>query len=117
FGRFEADRPNELWVGDALHGPVVAGRKAFLFAFLDDHSRAFVGYRWALREDTLRLEAALRSGMEARGLPEAIYVDNGSPFASRQLDRACAQLGIRLIHSRPRRPEGRGKIERVFRTV
>ena len=22
FGRFEADRPNELWVGDALHGPV-----------------------------------------------------------------------------------------------
>jgi len=27
FGRFEADRPNELWVGDALHGPTVAGRK------------------------------------------------------------------------------------------
>ena len=27
FGRFEASRPNELWVGDALHGPVVAGKK------------------------------------------------------------------------------------------
>jgi putative transposase len=26
-------------------------------------------------------------------------------------------LGIRLIHSRPGRPEGRGKIERVFRTI
>jgi putative transposase len=26
-------------------------------------------------------------------------------------------LGIRLIHSRPGRPEGRGKIERFFRTV
>jgi putative transposase len=46
-----------------------------------------------------------------------LYVDNGSPFASRQLERACATLGIRLVHSRPGEPEGRGKIERVFRTV
>jgi putative transposase len=30
FGRFEASRPNELWTGDALHGPQVAGRKTFL---------------------------------------------------------------------------------------
>ena len=37
FGRFEAGRPNELWTGDALHGPKIAGRKAYLFAFLDDH--------------------------------------------------------------------------------
>ena len=36
---------------------------------------------------------------------------------SAQLLRACASLGIRLVHSRPGRPEGRGKIERVFRTV
>ncbi len=31
FGRFEADRPNELWTGDALHGPVIGGRKTILF--------------------------------------------------------------------------------------
>jgi len=31
--------------------------------------------------------------------------------------RACAVLHIRMIHSRPGRPEGRGKIERFFRTV
>ena len=30
FGRFEAARPNELWTGDALHGPVVGGRKTYL---------------------------------------------------------------------------------------
>jgi putative transposase len=50
-------------------------------------------------------------------VPRAIYVDNGSPFASRQLERACAKLGIRLIHSRPGEPAGRGKVERFFRTV
>jgi len=44
-------------------------------------------------------------------------VDNGSPFVSRQLERCLAVLGIRLTHSRPGQPQGRGKIERVFRTV
>ena len=46
FGRFEALRPNELWTGDALHGPHVGGRKTYLFAFLDDHSRAIMGHRF-----------------------------------------------------------------------
>ncbi|MFN2504111.1 MAG: DDE-type integrase/transposase/recombinase [Acidimicrobiales bacterium] len=117
FGRFEASRPNELWVGDALHGPIIARHKAILFAFLDDHARLATGYRWVTAEDTLRAEAALRAGLTSRGVPDAVYLDNGSPFVSAQLLRACAVLGIRLIHSRPGRPEGRGKIERFFRTV
>jgi len=36
FGRFEAGRPNEIWTGDALHGPKIGGRKTYLFAFIDD---------------------------------------------------------------------------------
>lgn len=113
-GRFEAEKRNELWTGDALHGPLIDGRKTFLFGFIDDHSRLLVGYRWASREDVLNASRALRLGIAARGLVEAVYVDNGSPFVSGQLLRACARLGIRLIHSRPGRPEGRGKIERFL---
>jgi putative transposase len=41
FGRFEADRCNELWTGDALHGPVVAGRKTYLYVLL--HRRPVPG--------------------------------------------------------------------------
>lgn len=117
FGRFEADAPNVRWTGDALHGPTVAGRKAMLMAFLDDHSRLLTGYRWAHREDTVRLEAALRAGLAARGIPASLYLDNGAAMVDRQLQRACAHLGIRLVHSRPGQPAGRGKIERFFRTV
>lgn len=117
FGRFEAAAVNDLWVGDVAHGPTVGGRKALLFAFLDDHSRLVVGHRWGRHEDVLRLEAALRRGLAARGVPKRLYVDNGSPFVSHQLQRACAVLGIRLVHSRPGRPQGRGKIERFFATV
>lgn len=117
FGRFEASAANDRWTGDALHGPSVGGHKAYLFAFIDDHSRALPGYRWGHSEDTVRLEAALRHGLGSRGIPRSIYVDNGSAFVAAPLLRACAVLGIRLVHSRPGRPEGRGKIERFFRTV
>ena len=117
FGRFEADRPNELWTGDALHGPHVAGRKTYLFAFIDDHSRAVVGHRWGYAEDTVRLGAALRPALACRGVPESIYVDNGSAFVDAWLLRACASLGVKLTHSTPGRPQGRGKIERFSRTV
>jgi putative transposase len=117
FGRFEATRPNELWTGDALHGPRVAGRKTYLFAFLDDHSRAVMGHRFGFAEDSVRLAAALRPALASRGVPRGIYVDNGSAFVDSWLLRACATLGIKLVHSTPGRPEGRGKIERFFRTV
>jgi putative transposase len=117
FGRFEADHPNELWTGDALHGPVICGRKTILFCFLDDHSRAVMAARFSYHEDTVRLAAALRPALAARGVPEQIYVDNGSPFVDSWLLRACASLGIKLVHSTPGRPQGRGKIERFFRTV
>ena len=63
-------RPNELWTGDALHGPQIAGRKTYLFAFLDDHSRAVMAARWGYFEDTVRLAAALRPALAARGVPE-----------------------------------------------
>lgn len=117
FGRFEADAPNRRWTGDALHGPTVGGRKAILFAFIDDHTRLLTGYRWVRREDTVRLEAALRNGLAARGIPETVYLDNGAAMSDKQFERACACLGIRLVHSRPGQPAGRGKIERFFRTV
>ena len=117
FGRFEAARPNEIWTGDALHAIRIAGRKTYLFAFLDDHSRAVMAARFGFAEDTIRLAAALRPALASRGVPEHVYVDNGSAFVDAWLLRACAHLGIKLVHSQPGRPEGRGKIERFFRTV
>jgi putative transposase len=117
FGRFEAEHPNDLWTGDALHGLCIQLRKTYLFAFLDDHSRLLPGYRWGYAEDTVRLAAALRPALASRGVPGAVYVDRGAAFIDAWLLRACAKLGIRLVHSAPYRPEGRGKIERFFRTV
>jgi putative transposase len=116
-GRFEAARPNEIWVGDGLHGPKLGGRKTYLFAFVDDHSRLVTAARWAFAEDAVRLSAALRPALQTHGIPDAVYVDNGSAFVDSSLARVCARLGMKLIHSKPYRPQGRGKIERFFNTV
>jgi putative transposase len=66
------------------------------------------------------LDAALdclRQAMAARGVPTRLYIDNAKMYRSPQLARIAASLGTLIIHSRPYQPEGRGKIERCFRTV
>jgi len=117
FGRFEAEAPNELWTGDNLHGPRVEGRKTYLCAFVDDHSRALVAYRWGWAEDSVHLAAALKPALAGNGVPAKIYVDNGACFSDAWLEVCCAKLGVRLVHSQPYRPQGRGKTERLFETV
>jgi len=117
YRRFEAERPNELWIADCLHGPPVQGRKAILMCLEDDHSRFIPGARFVSAESTVRLEAVLRSTFRARGVPAGLYCDNGSIFSSGRLLQICARLGIALVHSRPGRPEGRGKLERFFETL
>src|SRR5262249_29591487 len=46
-----------------------------------------------------------------------LYVDNAKVYRSPQLARIAASLGILMVHTPPYQPEGRGKIERFFRSV
>ena len=96
-----------------MHGPAIAGRKAYLFAFIDDHSRAVMGARWAFHEDVVRLAAALRPALATRGVPESVYVDNGSAFVDAWLLRACASLGIKLVHSPAAPAAGPGEDRKI----
>jgi putative transposase len=110
YGRYEAERPNERWVGDVLIGPWVphprsaGSRRARLFLLVDDHSRLLVHGRWVFEENARSAQSVLRAAIARRGLPESLYLDNGAPFAAAALERSCAVLGIRLVHSRPYRP-------------
>jgi len=119
--RFEAAAPNELWQSDALHGPQVEheGRrkKAYLLAIIDDHSRLIVHGQFYFSEGIECYLDCLRQGLLKRGIPRKLYVDNGAAFRSKHLEQVTASLGITLSHSEAGVPQGRGKIERYFRTV
>jgi hypothetical protein len=88
-----------------------------LFAIIDAYSRACVHGEFYWDEKLPRLEDSLKKAILAHGLPEQFYCDNGSAFSSHHLLRICARLGIRLSHSRPYKPQGRGRIERFFRFI
>ena len=119
--KFEAELPNDLWQSDCLHGPKVqvggVMRKTYLFAVLDDHSRLVTHAQFYSSESIDSFRDCIIQALEKRGLPRRLYTDNGSAFRTHLLRYACARLGIALLHSRPGIPEGRGKIERFFRTV
>jgi transposase InsO family protein len=119
--RYEAELPNDIWQSDAMHGPWISAegkkRKTYLFAFLDDMSRLITHAQFYLSEKLDSYLDCLRQALLSRGLPRKLYVDNGPAFRSFHLHQICASLGIALVHSKPYQPQGRGKIERAFRTV
>lgn len=122
--RFAFRDAGQLWMSDVLHGPSVIGegdarrrRKTYLIAFIDDATRVIPYAEFAFSESTSRFLPVMKKALLRRGLPERLYVDNGAAYRSHHLSLVCAKLGIALIHAKPRSPQGKGKIERFFRTV
>jgi putative transposase len=120
--KFEAERSNEIWQADMLFGPWVqrpkGGRmQVFLHATLDDASRLIPHAQFYASQGLDAVLDCLRQAVAARGAPSRLYIDNAKVYRSPQLARIAASLGTLVIHSRPYQPEGRGKVERCFRTV
>ena len=119
--RFAFRDAGDLWMCDVMHGPRVTheGRKqkAYLIAFLDDATRVIPHAEFKASEGVAAFLPVFEQAILKRGLPRRLYVDNGSAFRSHQLQVACAKLNIVLIHARPYSPQGKGKMERWFRTV
>lgn len=119
--KFEAELPNDIWQSDVMHGPMVSveerQRKSYLIAFIDDHSRLIPYARFYLSERLTSFLDAFEKALLKRGLPRKLYVDNGAAYRSKHLEHITASLGIALIHARPYKPQGKGKIERWFRTL
>jgi putative transposase len=120
--KFEAQSSNQIWQADMLFGPYVqrpGGGKiqVFLHAILDDASRLIPHAQFYPNQGLDACLDCLRQAIRARGLPIRLYIDNAKIYRSQQLARIAASLGILIVHTPPYQPEGRGKIERFFRTV
>jgi transposase InsO family protein len=119
--RFEHESAGDLWMSDVMYGPKIREggqlRQTYLIAFLDDATRLIPYATFALSEGAISYLAVLEQAVRRRGIPKRLYVDNGAAFRSRQLALVCAKLGIALIHAKPYTPQGKGKMERWFRTV
>lgn len=119
--RFEYGSACDLWMSDVMYGPKIrdAGRsrQTYLIAFIDDATRVVPHAAFTFSEGTIAYLAVLERAVRRRGVPKRLYVDNGAAFRSKQLAIVCAKLGIALIHAQPYKPQGKGKMERWFRTT
>ncbi|MEE9307242.1 MAG: helix-turn-helix domain-containing protein [Spirochaetia bacterium] len=92
-------------------------RKAILMSFLDDATRRVLYANFSFTERSVQFETGIKHILKAHGRIGMVYVDHGAPFVSRQTKRILDILGIVIAHSTVRRPQGRGKKERFFRTL
>jgi transposase InsO family protein len=123
-GRFERERPNELWQMD-FKGWNRLGNDERLhpLTIVDDHSRFALGLEACPDQTLLTVKSRLERVFCHHGLPEAFYVDNGSPWGDPQgsiwtrLRVWLLKLGIEVIHATPYHPQGRGKNERFHKSM
>jgi hypothetical protein len=76
-----------------------------------------VGAAFYPSEKLIHLKHLFRNAIETFGVPSKFYVDNGKIFKAHEMEVACAKINTVLIYATPYYPEGKGKIERFFRTV
>jgi transposase InsO family protein len=119
---FAMQYANQLWQADTMYGPYITGPdgtsvQTRLIAFLDDASRLCCHAQFFLNENVDSLVAAIRAAFYKRGVPEQLYVDNGSIYTCAEITLICARVGCILRHAPLRDGAAKGKVERFFRTV
>ncbi|HYB10877.1 MAG TPA: IS481 family transposase [Alphaproteobacteria bacterium] len=122
--RFEKDAPNRLWQMD-FKGWIRLdnGERCHPLTVLDDHSRYSPCLKACTDQQKPTVQGHLETTFIRYGLPDALFVDNGTPWGDAsgthwtRLRVWLLKLGVELIYSTPYHPQSRGKNERFHRTL
>ena len=124
YQRFEKEAPNLLWQMDFKgRMPLANGASCHPLTMIDDHSRYAVCVNACANEQSLTVQDQLTETFRRYGLPDAFFVDNGSPWGDSSGSRWTGlrvwllRLGVDVMFARPYHPQSRGKNERFHRTL
>ena len=119
--RFSYEHAGDLVQIDILYGPRVKEhgkwRTAYLHMVLDDCTRFPMHSQFYLSQSFEAHRHCFKESVLKYGTPRIAYSDNAQIYRSQQFEYICASIGCTLLHSQPFVPKGRGKVERMFRTV
>ncbi len=123
FQRFTMMKPGQLYQMD-IQGKIWLPHLGWIYghAVLDDYSRYCPAFVYFSNEKADNSILVLQRAIDAAGIPDAVYVDNGKQFRSasarmNNFELLCSSLAIKVISTKPYHPEGKGKIERFFETI
>jgi transposase InsO family protein len=124
YERFEKPAPNLLWQMDFKGWHRLGdGMRCHPLTVVDDHSRYLLCLDACADQQAGTVQARLEPVFRRYGLPDAMFVDNGSPWGGGPEERWTRfavwllKLGVWVIHSRPYHPQSRGKNERLHRSL
>ena len=92
--RFEAAKPNQVWVADITYVPTQEGF-LYLATVLDVFSRKVVGWAMSARQTVELVQSALEMALEtwaARGV--VFHSDRGCQYTTLAFSQRCAEAGI-----------------------
>ncbi len=132
--RFEAKGCGDLVQLDTTWGYWLKGERLCLILLLDDYSRYILAAEFFYEDSAYNNMLMIKDVVVDYGIFRILYTDNASffkvinhqksPYYSfkqaeyeTEITRACRTLGITHITHRPYQPQGKGKIERVFRFI
>ena len=118
---FEEEFATAMYQGDTCYGPYITEngerRRTYVVMLIDDKSRLIVGGRFFYNDNSYNFQKVLKEAVARYGIPNKIYLDNGSPYKNEQLSLICGSLGIVELHTMVRDGASKGKVERNFRTL
>jgi transposase InsO family protein len=124
YQRFEKEAPNLLWQMDFKGRETLTnGAVCHPLTIVDDHSRYVPCLKACADERGITVQNHLEATFRHYGLPDAFFLDNGSPWGDPTggpwtwLSVWLLKLGIDVLNSRPYHPQSRGKNERFHRTL
>ena len=119
-----ATRPNELWTLDFKGTFRTAdGARIFPLTVRDAASRCVLAVHHVSRPNEPTVRRVLTALFRRCGLPRAVQVDNGAPFAGsgpRGLSALSVwwlRLGLRVVFTRPACPQDNGAHEQMHRVL
>ncbi len=132
--RFEAEKPGDLVQMDTTWGYWRNGKRLCLILLLDDYSRYILHAKFTLHDSAEANMNMIRETVEKYGVFKLLYTDNASFFKvirhaksyyqhhsqeeyESNITKSCRELGITHITHKPYEPQGKGKIERLFRFI
>lgn len=123
FHQFQAAASMQLVQGDARDGIWLPDgntgkhRKTYLFAWVDDYSRRILSAQYFYDEKLPRMEATFKTMVLRWGIPQSVYLDNGSVYIAKQYAFILSELKTKKIHHAPYQAWCKGKVESVMKTI
>lgn len=118
---FEEEFFGGLWQADTCYLPHIVengtSRRTYLMMIIDDHSRLIVGGRIFYNDNAYNFQKVLKDAVSTYGIPNKLYLDNGSSYTNAQLTLICGSIGTIELHTPVRDGASKGKVERNFRTL